>query len=52
MEEGKIPYYKVGSHRRVLEEDLITYQRNLKKTRETNLTLIAKQAQEDSLGYS
>jgi excisionase family DNA binding protein len=51
MEEGKIPYYKVGSHRRVLEEDLVTYQRDLKITRESNLTLIAKQAQEDSLGY-
>ena len=51
MEEGKIPHYKVGSHRRVLQEDLVAYQRDLKKSREENLALIAKQAQEDSLGY-
>jgi hypothetical protein len=51
MEEGEIPYFKVGSHRRVLQEDLVAYQRELKKSREANLALIAKQAQEDSLGY-
>lgn len=51
MEEGEIPYFKVGSHRRVLQEDLVAYQRELKKSREANLALIARQAQEDSLGY-
>ena len=51
MEEGEIPYFKVGSHRRVLQEDLVAYQRELKKSREANLALIARQAQEASLGY-
>jgi len=51
LEEGKIPYRKIGSHRRILFEDLGKYGNDLKKTRSERLAFLTKQAQELNLGY-
>lgn len=51
LEEGKIPYRKIGSHRRILFEDLGKYDKDLKKTRSERLAFLSKQAQELNLGY-
>jgi excisionase family DNA binding protein len=51
LEEGKIPYHKAGSHRRILQQDLTTYELALKTTRKASLDYLAKQAQEENLGY-
>lgn len=51
LEAGLIPFKKVGSHRRVLLQDIITYEKNLNKEREGQLDFLAKQAQDLNLGY-
>ena len=51
LEAGKIPYTKVGSHRRVKIEDVLMYKANLKKTADDALQNLSDQAQELDLGY-
>ena len=51
LESGKIPFKKVGSHRRILIEDLMNYLNVIKKVREDQLDFLAQQAQELNLGY-
>jgi excisionase family DNA binding protein len=51
LEQGVIPFKKVGSHRRILLEDLIEYDEKLKAQRNDSLKYLAKQAQELRLGY-
>jgi excisionase family DNA binding protein len=51
LKEGKIPYHKTGSHRRISQQDLTTYELALKSTRKASLDYLAKQAQEENLGY-
>lgn len=51
LEDGVIPHKKVGSHRRILLEDLIEYDRKLKEQRDTSLKNLAGQAQDLKLGY-
>lgn len=51
LEQGAIPFKKVGSHRRILLEDLIKYDAILKEQRRKSLSFLAKQAQELNLGY-
>lgn len=51
LEEGKIPYSKVGSHRRIRLEDLQEYARSMKTDRSEALDKLAKEAQELDLGY-
>lgn len=51
LEQGKIPYKKVGAHRRVAQEDLQVYQRQQQAERDKNLDFITRQAQELNLGY-
>jgi len=51
LESGKMPYKKVGSHRRILLNDLIEYDEKLRQNRENQMIFLAKQAQELSLGY-
>jgi excisionase family DNA binding protein len=51
LEEGKIPYHKAGSHRRISQQDLTSYELALKSTRKASLDYLAKQAQEENLGY-
>jgi excisionase family DNA binding protein len=51
LEEGKIPYRKIGSHRRIQFKDLSKYDKDLKKRRSERLAFLTKQAQELNLGY-
>lgn len=51
LEEGVIPFKKVGSHRRILLEDLLVYTNQQKETRKEHLQFLAQQAQELILGY-
>lgn len=51
LEAGIIPHKKVGSHRRILLEDLIDYDRKLKDQRNASLKNLAGQAQDLRLGY-
>lgn len=48
LEDGIIPHKKVGSHRRILLEDVIEYGR---KQKDANLKFLAEQAQDLKLGY-
>ncbi|MDO1451477.1 helix-turn-helix domain-containing protein [Rhodocytophaga aerolata] len=51
LEEGKIPFKKVGSHRRILLQDLIQYEAAIGEQRAKSFEFLAKQAQELNLGY-
>ncbi len=51
LEEGAIPFKKVGTHRRIELKDLITYERKFKENRNEKLDFLAKQAQQLNLGY-
>jgi excisionase family DNA binding protein len=49
LENGKIPYLKVGSHRRIRFSDLMYYQRKREKEREEGLEEIARLSQETGI---
>lgn len=49
LESGFIPHKKVGSHRRILLEDLIEYERKQKEQREVSVKTLAEQPQEINL---
>lgn len=51
LENNTIPFKKVGSHRRILLRDLVSYEKALLKVREEKLKFISEQAQELNLGY-
>lgn len=51
LEQGALPFKKVGSHRRILLEDLLAYEAKQTKRREQQLQLLDDQAQELNLGY-
>lgn len=51
LETTKIPFRKVGSHRRVLLKDVIEFKRQLAKEREAQLEFLSNQAQKLNLGY-
>jgi len=51
LEQGKIPFKKVGTHRRIKLKDLQTYERKQKAIREKNLNFLSEQAQDLNLGY-
>ena len=51
LEAGRVPYRKVGTHRRILFEDLMVYRDQSRQTSETALVELAQQAQELNLGY-
>ncbi|HKB89000.1 MAG TPA: helix-turn-helix domain-containing protein [Opitutaceae bacterium] len=51
LETKKLPFRKVGTHRRVLFKDLIEYKRATDGKRSEALDELAKQAQELGLGY-
>jgi excisionase family DNA binding protein len=51
LENNTIPFKKVGSHRRILLRDLVTYEKSLQRTREEKLKFLSKQAQDLNLGY-
>lgn len=51
LEEGKIPYHKVGTHRRIKLKDMQAYQRAYEKQQDEALDELAKQAQKLDMGY-
>lgn len=51
LETGKIPYHKVGKHRRIRLEDFLAYKKHMTKTRKRALQELADQAQELDMGY-
>lgn len=51
LEEGEIPFRKVGTHRRVRREDVLEHKRKQRKEAEEAMQNLADQAQELGLGY-
>jgi len=51
LEKGEIPHKKVGSHRRILLQDILKFESNFKSDRRKKLDALAKEAQELNLGY-
>jgi excisionase family DNA binding protein len=51
LEEGRIPFRKVGRHRRIEFENLVAYQRSMKEESDSALQELADQAQALNMGY-
>ncbi len=51
LEEGKIPYRKVGTHRRIRARDLLAYKERSRREGERILKELTEEAQELGLGY-
>jgi excisionase family DNA binding protein len=51
LEEGKLDFHKVGTHRRVYFRDLVAYKEQSMSERQKALEELAKQAQELNMGY-
>jgi excisionase family DNA binding protein len=51
MDEGRLAHRKVGTHRRVAVEDLVTYAREMRKRQERALERMAENARELGLEY-
>jgi excisionase family DNA binding protein len=51
LDEGQIPYRRVGKHRRIRMEDVMTYKRAIDQQREAALDQLVADAQEQDMGY-
>lgn len=51
LEDGSIPHRKVGKHRRVRMEDVMSYKAAIDTEREAVLDQLAADAQEQDMGY-
>ncbi len=51
LEEGKIPFRRVGSRRRVLAKDVLSYKQDIDKKRLETLEELANEAQKRNMGY-
>lgn len=51
IDDGKIPHHKVGTHRRIRFDDLMTYKQDIDRKRLQTLEELAREAQELDRGY-
>ena len=51
LEEGQIPYRRVGKHRRIRMEDVMSYKRAIDEQREAVLDQLVAEAQEQDMKY-
>ena len=51
LEEGKIPYRKVGKHRRIRMEDVMKYKQAIDQERESVLEQLVDDAHDQDMGY-
>ena len=51
LDQGKIPFHKTGTHRRIRFEDLLTYMREEEQRQELVMSELAAEAQKLDLGY-
>lgn len=51
LDQGKIPFHKTGTHRRIRFEDLLAYMREEEKRQEQVMSELAAEAQRLDLGY-
>lgn len=51
LEQGKIPHLKVGTHRRILFEDLMRFKKNIDAERQKALDELIKESDQLNMGY-
>jgi len=51
LESSQIPFYKIGTHRRIKYQDVIAYKERIDAARKADLAELAAQAQELKMGY-
>lgn len=51
LEAGRIPFHKVGTHRRIAFEDLMAYKGRTREASEKALAALAQEAQDLDMGY-
>jgi excisionase family DNA binding protein len=51
LEQGQIPYRRVGTHRRIRMEDVMNYKQAIDQEREAVLDRLVEDAQEQEMGY-
>jgi len=51
LEQGKIPHVKVGTHRRILFEDLMRYKKEIDRERQKALDELIRESEKLNIGY-
>jgi excisionase family DNA binding protein len=51
MEQGRLPFHRVGTHRRVRLRDVLDYKRRIDESRQEALAELTAQAEELGMGY-
>ena len=51
LEQGKLPFHMVGTHHRVLLDDVLGYRAARRKREDEGLQILAAEAQKHDLGY-
>jgi len=51
VDQGKIPYRKVGTHRRIYAKDILAFKKNDEQQRSSALDELVREAQKLNIGY-